>query len=267
MQEPHADEPGAGGRTLAGAELAGVVNQAKLATLGMLLAGVAHEVNTPLGAINSNHDVLRRALNKLQEILADEVVEPHELAEVRRIVKAVDGILRVNDIAVTRITTLVQSLRTFGRLDRARIDWADLHEGIDSTLAILGHETSAVTIEREYGQLPLVRCHPDQLNQVWMNLTMNAVQAMRDGGRLTIRTSHEGEDVKIVFADTGSGIAPDHLDSIFEPGFTTKQGRVGMGLGLLITRQVVEHHNGHIAIASEVGAGTTFTVVIPVAGP
>jgi two-component system, NtrC family, sensor kinase len=267
MLEPGAESAGTGSRTMGDAELAGVVNQAKLAALGMLLAGVAHEVNTPLGAINSNHDVLKRALTKLQDILADEVVEPHELEEVRRIVRAVDGILRVNDIAVTRITTLVQSLRTFGRLDRARIDWADLHEGIDATLAILTHETHAVTIERQYGELPRVRCHPDQLNQVWMNLTMNAVQAMPDGGTLTIRTLHEDDEVHIVFSDTGCGIPPDQLGRIFEPGFTTKQGRVGMGLGLLITRQVVDHHRGRIAIDSEVESGTTFTVVLPVAGP
>jgi two-component system, NtrC family, sensor kinase len=257
----------AGHRTMDDGELADVVNQAKLATLGMLLAGVAHEVNTPLGAINSNHDVLRRALEKLQAILADDVVEPHELEEVRRIVKAVDGILRVNDIAVTRITTLVRSLRTFGRLDRARIDWADLHEGIDSTLAILAHETSGIAIERDYGELPAVRCHPDQLNQVWMNLTMNAVQAMTDGGALAIRTRHEGEQVTVVFADTGAGIEPEHLDRIFEPGFTTKHGRVGMGLGLLITRQVVDHHRGRIGVESKPGVGTTFTVTLPVAGP
>jgi two-component system, NtrC family, sensor kinase len=265
--EPFAGEPGPGHRTMGDAELADMVNQAKLATLGMLLAGVAHEVNTPLGAINSNHDVLRRALGKLQDILADEVVEPHELEEVRRIVRAVDGILRVNDIAVTRMTTLVQSLRMFGRLDRARIDWADLHEGIDATLAILAHETGGVTIEREYGALPPVRCHLDQLNQVWMNLAMNAVQAMSDGGQLTVRTSREGDEVSIMFTDTGSGIDPADLDKIFEPGFTTKQGRVGMGLGLLITRQVIEHHRGRITVESEVGAGTTFTIVLPVAGP
>jgi two-component system, NtrC family, sensor kinase len=248
--------------------LAEVVNQAKLATLGMLVAGVAHEVNTPLGAINSNHDVLRRALARLQAILADEVVDPHELEEVRRIVKAVDHILHVNDIAVDRMNTLVRSLRTFGRLDRAEVDWADLREGIDATLTILAHETRDVTIDVEYEELPRVRCHPDRLNQVWMNLILNAVHAMDGGGTLTIRAASDGEDaVRVVVRDTGRGIEPEHLERIFEPGFTTKAGRVGMGLGLLIARQVVEHHQGRIEVESEPGQGATFTVTLPVQGP
>lgn len=248
-------------------DLADVVNQAKLATLGMLVAGLAHEINTPLGAINSNHDVLRRALTKLQDILEDEVVEPHELDEVRRIVRAVDGILRVNDVAVERMATLVRSLRSFGRLDRAEVDWVDLHEGIESTLAILAHETREVELVLAFGDLPRVRCHPDQLNQVWMNLTVNAVQAMDGAGTLTIRTARDGDAVTVAFSDTGCGIPPDNLARIFEPGFTTKSGRVGMGLGLLITRRIIDHHNGRILVDSEPGAGTTFTIQLPIAGP
>jgi two-component system, NtrC family, sensor kinase len=246
--------------------LASLVSQAKLATLGMLLAGVTHEINTPLGAINSNHDVLRRALNKLQDILEDEVVTPDELEEVRRIVRAVDAILRVNDIAVERMTGLVASLRSFGRLDRAPVDWADLHEGIDSTLSILAHELREIAVERQYGSLPPVRCHPDQINQVWMNLIVNAVHAMPDGGALEIRTSNQDEEVRVAISDTGCGIESEVLGHIFEPGFTTKQGRIGMGLGLLISRRIVEYHRGAISVESEPGAGTTFTVTLPVTG-
>jgi two-component system, NtrC family, sensor kinase len=267
MTEPETMVPQAGSRPVEGDDLAGLVSQAKLATLGMLLAGVTHEINTPLGAINSNHDVLRRALNKLQDILADEVVEPDELEEVRRIVRAVDSILRVNDIAVERMMALVQSLRSFGRLDRAPVDWADVHEGIDSTLAILSHEVRKVEVAREYGPLPAVRCHPDQLNQVWMNLIMNAVQAMPAGGRLVISTVREGDRVVVRVKDTGCGIPAEHQDRIFEPGFTTKDGRIGMGLGLLISRRIIEHHRGRIALESRVDVGTTFTVTLPIAGP
>jgi two-component system, NtrC family, sensor kinase len=247
--------------------VADLVNQAKLATLGMLVAGIAHEVNTPLGALNSNHDVLRRAIGRLQAILEDEVVEPHELEEVRRIVRALDGILRVNDLAVERMRSLVGSLRNFGRLDRAEVDWADLHEGIDAALAILAHETKQIAIDRQYGELPRVRCHPDRLNQVWMNLAHNAIQAMPEGGALVIRTASDGTDVTVSFEDTGIGMPPEILTRIFEPGFTTKAGRVGMGLGLLISRQVIEQHHGRIDVDSEPGRGTTFTIVLPVNGP
>jgi two-component system, NtrC family, sensor kinase len=248
-------------------DLAAQVNEARLATLGMLVAGLAHELNTPLGAINSNHDVLRRALQKLQDILADEVVEPHELEEVRRIVRAVDGVLRVNDMAVERMTGLVKSLRNFGRLDRAELDFADLHEGIDSTLAIIAHELRDLTVQREYGELPLVECHPLQLNQVFINLLMNARQATPDGGTITIRTSAGDTHAEVSVRDTGSGIESANLQRIFEPGFSSKDGRVGMGLGLPICLQIVEQHGGRILVESEPGAGSTFTVRLPLRPP
>ena len=248
-------------------ELAEQVNQAKLATLGLLVAGLAHEINTPLGALNSNHDLLRRALGKLQQILADEVVEPHELDEVRRIVRAVDDILHVNDLAVERMTGLVKSLRSFGRVDRAQLDRVDLHEGIDATLDILGHELRGVRVVREYGTLPPVECWPQQLNQVFMNLLLNARQATPDGGTITVRTSADGSGVAIRIEDTGVGIGPDHLERIFDPGFTTKGGRVGMGLGLLICRQVVERHGGRMSVESVPGSGAAFTVRLPLHPP
>jgi two-component system, NtrC family, sensor kinase len=251
------------GGTDAGDALADKVNEARLATLGLLVAGIAHEINTPLGALNSNHDVLRRALEKLQLILADEVVEPHELEEVRRIVRAVDGILRVNDMAVERMTGLVRSLRNFGRLDRAEIDFVDLHEGIDSTLAILAHELKPIGVVREYGDLPLVECQPQQINQVFMNLLMNARQATPDGGTITVRTTAGDDVIEVRIADTGVGIAPEHMARIFDPGFTTKDGRIGMGLGLLICRQIVDRHGGRILVESHPGAGSTFTLRLP----
>jgi two-component system, NtrC family, sensor kinase len=246
-----------------GEAVAELVTQARLATLGMLVAGLAHEINTPLGALNSNHDVLKRALNKLQDILADDVVDEHELEEVRRIVRAVDGILKVNDLAVERMTGLVRSLRDFGRIDGADIDFTDLHEGIDSTLAILAHQLGHVEVVRDYGPLPRVECQPQQVNQVFMNLLLNAAQAMPDGGTIHIHTEVDGDDACVAITDNGRGIAAGHVDRIFEPGFTTKATRVGMGLGLLITRQIVEQHNGRIGLRSEPGVGSVFTVRLP----
>lgn len=246
--------------------LAEIVDQARLATLGMLVAGFAHEVNTPLGAVSSNHDLLRRALARLQEILADEVVEPGELEEVRRIVRALDGILRVNDMAVERMTSLVHSLRNFGRPDRADIAVVDLHEGLASTLTILGHELRQVDVVTRYGTLPAVRCHPHRLTQVWTNLVMNAAQAMPDGGRLEISTAALDDHVVITFVDTGVGIDAATLPRIFEPGFTTKGERIGMGLGLLIVREIVDQHGGRIDVESTPGEGTRFRVTLPSAG-
>jgi two-component system, NtrC family, sensor kinase len=244
-------------------DLAARVSQARLVSLGMLVAGLAHELNTPLGALNSNHDVLRRALNKLQDILADEVVEPHELDEVRRIVRAVDGILKVNDMAVDRMSGLVRSLRSFGRLDRAEIDFVNLHEGLDSTLAIIAHELRGVTLEREYGELPPVECHALQVNQVFMNLILNARQATSDGGTITIRTTTDATHATIQVEDSGKGIPAELLERIFEPGFTTKDGRIGMGLGLAICQQIVEQHGGELAVTSRPGQGSTFSLRIP----
>jgi two-component system, NtrC family, sensor kinase len=243
--------------------VADLVNQTRLATLGLMVAGLAHEINTPLGALNSNHDVLRRALGRLQAILEDEVVEPHELEEVRRVVRAIDGILQVNDMAVERMRSLVGSLRNFGRIDRAEIDFADLHEGIESTLAIVAHEMKPVRIVREFGSLPRVECLPHQVNQVVMNLLLNSRQAMPDGGTVTIRTWSEPDFACIEIRDTGTGMTASTVARIFEPGFTTKGSRIGMGLGLLITRQIIDRHDGSIDVWSEPGVGTAFTIKLP----
>ncbi|MEX2527239.1 MAG: ATP-binding protein [Gemmatimonadota bacterium] len=260
MDEPLEGSPGGNG-----AELADAVNEARLATLGLLLAGVAHEVNTPLGALASNHDVLKRAVGRLQDILADEVVDESELVEVRRIVKALHGVMRVSDLAIERVLALVSSLRTFGRLDRAEVDRVDLHEGIETTLILLQHRLSKkIRVHREFGELPAVECYPQQINQVFMNLLMNAIQSMDEGGDLTIRTEPQDQEVLVQISDTGSGMDAQTLERIFQPGFTTKDRRVGMGMGLLITQQVVDRHGGAIQAESRLGEGTTFTLRLPV---
>ena len=243
------------------------VSQARLAMLGMLVAGLAHELNTPLGAIHSNHDVLQRALRRLQTILEDEVVTPDELVELRRVVRAIDDVLHVNDLAVERMTDLVRNLRGFGRLDRALIDRVDLHEGLDSTLAILAHELRPIVVQKEYAELPVIECQPHQVNQVFMNLLLNARQATPPEGSITIRTARAGDQVRVSITDTGSGMDESRLARIFEPGFTTKGARVGMGLGLPISRQIVQQHGGRIDVQSRPGLGTTFTVTLPLRQP
>ncbi|HKJ91559.1 MAG TPA: ATP-binding protein [Longimicrobiales bacterium] len=244
-----------------------LVGSAKMATLGQLVAGIAHEINTPLGALNSNYDVIRRALDRLQKILADEVVDEDELEDVRRIVKAIDGVEATNDLAVARMVQLVSSLRSFGRPDRSEIDRVDLHEGIESTLQILRHELKKIEVRKEFGELPVVECYPGQLNQVFMNLLVNAVHAMPDGGTITVRTWGEDGRAVVQVEDTGVGISGPNLKYIFEPGFTTKGHRVGMGMGLLIVRQIIDRHGGRITVDSEPGRGTTFTISLPLRLP
>jgi signal transduction histidine kinase len=146
----------------------------------------------------------------------------------------------------------------------ADLDVVDIHEGIESTLAILAHELRPLDIVRCFGSLPHVECHPQQINQVIMNLLLNASQATPGGGSITITTEAAADDVRVTVADTGSGIPAVNLARIFEPGFTTKDGRVGMGLGLLICNQIVDHHGGSISVESSPGAGASFTVTLPV---
>lgn len=245
-----------------------LVGSAKLATLGNLIAGVAHEINTPLGALHSNHYTIARALGRLQEILEDEVVDEDELEDVRRIVKAIDGVTATNNMAVDRMVKLVDSLRTFGRVDRSEIDYVDLHEGLESTLAILSHEfRDRITVVREYGDLPPVECYPNQVHQVFMNLIVNATQAIADAGTITIRTRREGDEVVVQIQDTGVGMSEDTIARIFDPGFTTKGSRMGMGMGLLITNRIVDRHSGRLHVESEPGVGSTFTVRLPVRLP
>jgi signal transduction histidine kinase len=248
-------------------ELAEAVGSAKLITLGRLVAGVAHELNTPMGALNSNHDTIKRALGRLQSILADEVVAPEELDEVRRVVSALAGVLRVNDMAIERMRSLVTSLRSFGRTDQAQ-EPVDIHEALDGALALLRHETGdRVEVKRAYGTLPTIEGYPQQLGQAFMNVLLNAVQAIPGRGTITLRTAVTDGGVSIAISDTGSGITPENLSRIFEPGFSTKGSRVGMGLGLLITQQIIDRHKGRLTVESALGQGTTFTTFLPARVP
>lgn len=249
-------------------EQADLVQSTRLATLGSLVAGIAHELDTPLGSLRSSHDTLRRALERLQEILADERVDESELDEVRRIVRAVDGVMDASGLATGRMVDLVGSLRTFGRPDGSERDLVDVREALEETLTLVEHRFGErIRVETAHGDLPTIECYPAELNQAFMNLLLNASQAIEGEGRIEIRTSAADGAVEVEIRDTGRGIPGDHLERIFEPGFSTKGSRVGMGLGLLITRQVVDRHGGDVEVESEVGVGTAFTLRLPVRLP
>lgn len=249
-------------------EQADLVHSTRLATLGSLVAGIAHELDTPLGSLNSSHDTLRRALARLQDILADERVDETELEEVRRIVRAVDGVMSASELAMDRMVGLVGSLRTFGRPDGSDRDLVDIRQALGETLTLVRHRLEdRIQVETSYGDLPPVECYPAELNQAFMNLILNAAQAIEGEGRIGIRATAADEHVEVEIRDTGSGIPEEHLKRIFEPGFSTKGARVGMGLGLLITEQVVDRHHGEIEVESEVGVGSAFTLRLPIRLP
>jgi len=243
-----------------------LVQSAKMAAMGELVAGVAHEMNNPLGAAKSTNDLLDRIFGRLT---------PGDPEETRLVGQGREA-LKTHRAAVERMSTIVRDLRDFARLDEAEIKDADLHQGIEATLNLLAYELGGrIELVREFGALPPVRCSPVRMNQVFMNLLRNAVRAIPDRGRITIRTSVDGDHVALAFADTGIGIAPEHLARIFDPGFTTKGasggsgGRsgsvgVGTGLGLPIAARIVEDHGGRITVESTPGSGSTFTVELPV---
>jgi len=230
----------------------------KMAALGLLVAGVAHEINTPMGAIHSNNDNMRRAVAKIRKLLG-----PQE-QEVERLFDIVDEVCRNNEAATERIMKIVHSLKNFARLDEAERKEVDIHEGIESTLTLVQHQLkNRIRVEKQFADLPEIQCHPIQLNQVFMNILVNAAHAIPDQGTITIKTLKEGGNVKVVIGDTGVGIPQEHLSKIFDPGFTTKGVGLGTGLGLSICYKIVQDHNGKIEVESS-SAGTIFTITLPI---
>jgi signal transduction histidine kinase len=242
-----------------------LVQSAKMAAMGQLVAGVAHEINSPLGAINSNFDVTIRALKVLREELRNKSDGPGEKSQM--LFATLDSLTEVNQLACARIMRIVRDLRNFARLDEADFKEVNLNENIDSTLSLLQHELrDRIQVVKEFSELPLVPCYPNRLNQVFMNLLVNAIQAITGKGRICIRTHVEAAHLRVSIADTGSGIKAENLEKIFDPGFTTKGVGVGTGLGLSISARIIEDHRGTISVQSEVGKGTTFLVSLPLQG-
>ena len=236
----------------------------KMASLGNLVAGVAHEVNNPIGAVKSASDVSARCIDKIEGIISEVSASLKENTQFNKAL----GLLRdSNRITVTgseRIAKIVQSLKNFARLDEANFQEADIHEGLESTLTLIEHELkNRVTVTKSFGDVPRIQCYPNELNQVFMNLFVNAAHAIEGEGKIRIETDVENEKVRIRISDTGKGIPSEHLNQIFSPGFTTKGVGVGTGLGLSISYNIIQKHNGAIAAESKVGTGTTITITLP----
>lgn len=243
-----------------------LVMKEKMASLGKLVAGLVHEVNSPIGAINSTADVSRRAAERVEgEVARAETLDGLRQEErFRRALQVLRDNSQVTLEAGARIAGLMGALRSFVRLDEAEFQMADVEEGLDSAVALLQQQLGeGVRLVKDYGHLPRTFCSPGQLNQAFMNVLQNAVQAVRGQGEVRIRTWQERADLWVEIQDTGVGIAPEQLRHIFEVAFRSKDGRVRMGSGLSVTYHIVDEHGGQIAVESQVGKGTRVRVRLP----
>ena len=259
-----------------------ILQQEKMASVGQLAAGVAHEINNPMGFILSN----LRTLGKYRDRLIGFIDLQSEALESLNVAKVLENIREerkkakvdyiINDIGdlitesldgADRVKKIVQNLKSFSRIDEADEKSADINECLESAVTIVWNELKyKAEIKKEYEDLPSTECNPQELNQVFMNFLVNAAQAIDKQGEITIRTRHADGFIYVSVADTGCGIPDDKLDRIFEPFFTTKDVGKGTGLGLSISYDIVKKHGGEILVESEEGKGTTFTVKLPVVG-
>ena len=224
-----------------------LINSEKMASLGQLVAGVAHEINTPVASIKSNNEIIKKLITLMPE------------GETTDLLKEVN---EIDTEAIARINRLVVSLRKFVRLDEADLQEADINKEIDLTLDLIRHETkNRIEIIKNYGKLPPVKCYPNMLNQVFMNILVNAVHAIKGEGKISIDTSYKNNNLIVKIKDTGCGIKEP--DKIFFAGYTTKSSGVGTGLGLAISQKIIEKHNGKIEVKTKLNKGSEFCITIP----
>jgi two-component system, NtrC family, sensor kinase len=259
-----------------------LVQSEKLAALGQLVAGVAHEINNPLAFVSNNTVVLQRDLASLRDLLnlyreadpllqqqapslSQRIREHDDTIDIQYTLSNLDGLCNRSREGLQRIQLIVKDLRDFARLDESELKETNLNSGIESTLNILRGETKHknLTVNLELGPIPQVTCYPARINQVFMNLVANAIYACANGGTVTVRTEPDPEGVVLHVIDNGSGIAPEVLPKIFDPFFTTKPIGKGTGLGLSISHQIIGDHGGRIEVTSQVGQGTHFVIHLP----
>jgi two-component system NtrC family sensor kinase len=253
----------------------------KMASIGQLAAGVAHEINNPMGFITSNLHSLQKYISRLTDFmelqaaalashpddkLQAEIAAQRKKMKIDYIKEDVQDLVAESLNGGQRVIEIVKGLRSFSRTDQQKYEKASLNDIITDTVKIVWNELKyKTTLHQDLAELPMVPCFPHQLGQVIMNLLVNAAQAIDDHGEITITTSGDQEQVRISISDTGSGIPADKISNIFDPFFTTKEVGKGTGLGLSIAYDIITNkHHGTLEVQSEVGTGTTFTITLPV---
>ncbi len=255
-----------------------MLQREKMASIGQLAAGVAHEINNPIGFVSSNLRSLDKYLKKLTDYLKilerkikeqapdawQEVMPERKKMKVDFLLEDCDDLIAESLDGSERVRKIVQNLKTFSRVDQAEAQSADLNECLESTIDIVWNEIKyKSTLEKNLAELPDLYCSPQELSQVFTNILINAAQAIEKDGLIRICSWLGGDSIFISIQDNGSGIAEENLEKIFEPFFTTKQVGDGTGLGMSISYEIVKKHGGKIVIDSELGKGTTFTIELP----
>jgi len=256
-----------------------LIHSEKMNALGQLVAGVAHEMNNPIAYVSSNLHSLKESVSdilaaytELETLTNSQVSLQKNVADIREtydldfVFDDFDDLYQASAEGIKRVQTIIQDLRTFSRLDESDLKQINLLDSIKSTLSLVEPElkTRSILVGLHINHLPFILCYAAELNQVFLNLIINAIQAMPQGGTLEIRGKEIKDDIQLEFIDTGIGIKPDIINKIFDPFFTTKPVGSGTGLGLSLAYKIItEKHGGKLTVSSELNVGTCFTVIIP----
>ena len=256
-----------------------LIQSEKMASVGVLTAGIAHELNNPINFVSGNVYPLQQDLEDVFSIIEkyDETINANKLTEFFTevnvlkeqvdfsfLIKEIFSLMKGIEEGANRSSEIIKGLRSFSRLDDEHCQFYDIHEGIDSSLVLLHNKIKdKINVRKDYGDFEGLECFPSKLNQVIMNILTNSIQAMEDKGELFIQTVSSAIGIKIIIKDNGKGMTPEVKEHIFEPFFTTKEVGEGSGLGLSISYGIIEKHNGNIDVISEPGKGTEFIISLP----